>query len=53
MHSAHEHLRLTSEEFDEVGVEIANALDYFHVPEREKQEVLGAIVAHKGQVVNG
>lgn len=53
MHSAHQHLHLTSEEFDEVGVEIAKALDYFHVPEREKQEVLGAIVAHKGQVVNG
>lgn len=53
MHSAHEHLRLTSDEFDEVGKEIAASLDYFGVPEREKAEVLGAIVAHKGQVVNG
>jgi hypothetical protein len=36
-----------------VGKEIAASLDYFGVPEREKGEVLGAIVAHKGQVVNG
>ena len=43
----------TSDEFDEVGKEIAAALDYFGVPEREKGEVLGAVVAHKGQVVNG
>jgi len=53
MHSAHENLRLTSDEFDEVGKEIAAALDHFGVPEREKGEVLGVIVAHKGQVING
>ena len=53
MHTAHEHLHLTSDEFDEVGKEIAKALDHFGVPEREKGEVLGAIVAHKGHVVNG
>lgn len=53
MHSAHENLHLTSDEFDEVGKEIAAALDHFGMPEREKGEVLGAIVAHKGQVVNG
>jgi len=53
MHSAHENLHLTSDEFDKVGKEIAASLGYFGVPEREKGEVLGAIVAHKGQVVNG
>jgi hemoglobin len=52
MHEAHEDLHLTSEEFDEVGVEIAKALDHFGVPEREKGEVLAAIVAHKAEVVN-
>ena len=52
MHNAHAHLRITSEEFDEVGAEIARALDHFGVPEREKQEVLGAIVARKDEVVN-
>ncbi len=49
---AHEHLRITSEEFDEVGAEIQRALAHFNVPEREQQEVLGAIVAHKHEVVN-
>jgi hemoglobin len=53
LHDAHKHLHITSEEFDEVGAEIASALDYFHVPEREKQEVLAAIVANKPEVVNG
>ena len=52
MHEAHKDLHLTSEEFDEVGTEIANALDHFNVPEREKGEVLAAIVARKAEVVN-
>ena len=52
LHKAHKDLRITSEEFDEVGAEITSALDYFNVPEREKQEVLAAIVAHKAEVVN-
>ncbi|MDP9284325.1 MAG: group 1 truncated hemoglobin [Actinomycetota bacterium] len=49
---AHKDLHLSSEEFDEVGVEIDRALDHFKVPEREKQEVLAAIVARKAEVVN-
>jgi hemoglobin len=49
---AHKDLHLTSEEFDEVGAEIASALDHFNVPEREKQEVLSAIVAQKTDVIN-
>ena len=52
MHEAHKDLHITSEEFDEVGTEIAGALDHFNVPEREKGEVLAAIVARKGEVVN-
>ncbi|MDP9222559.1 MAG: group 1 truncated hemoglobin [Actinomycetota bacterium] len=52
MGEAHKDLHITSEEFDEVGAEIANALDHFKVPEREKQEVLAAIVARKTEVVN-
>src|SRR5215213_8307594 len=46
------YLHITSEEFDEVGAEISRALDYFNVPEPEKQEVLGAIVARKAEVIN-
>jgi hypothetical protein len=36
LHEAHKDLCITSEEFDEVGAEIASAPDYFHVPERER-----------------
>jgi hemoglobin len=43
---------LTSEEVDAVGAEIASALDYFKVPEREKEEVLAAIVSHKAEAIN-
>ena len=49
---AHKDLHLTSDEFDEVGAEIARALDHLDVPEREKQEGLAAIVARKDELVN-
>jgi hemoglobin len=52
MDAAHEDLHITSEEFDEVGAEIARALDHYDVPERERNEVLAAIVAHKDEVVS-
>jgi hemoglobin len=48
---AHLGLHITPDEFDEVGAEIARALDHFNVPEREKGEVLAAIVARKAEVV--
>jgi len=50
MQEAHKDLRITPEEFDEVGAEIGRALDHFGVPEREKQELLAAVVSHKGEV---
>ena len=50
LHEAHKDLHITSEELDEVGAEIASALDDFQVPERETQEVLAAIVAQKAEV---
>ena len=53
MAEAHKNLHIKSEEFDEVGVEIGRALDHFKVPEREKQEVLAAIVSRKTEVVSG
>ena len=49
---AHKDLHITSAEFDEVGAEIASALDHFKVPEREKQEVLAAIASKKAEVIN-
>jgi hypothetical protein len=41
-----------AEEFDEVGAEIAGALDHFKVPEPEKQELLAVIVSKKTEVVS-
>src|SRR6266581_5522816 len=52
MHEAHKDLHITLEEFDEVGVEIGRALDHFGVAEREKQELLTTVVAHKGEVAS-
>ncbi len=52
MGEAHADLHITSEEFDEVGAEIAGALDHFKVPEREKQELLAVIVSKKTEVVS-
>jgi hypothetical protein len=52
LHEADKDLRITSEEFDEAGAEIASALDDFQVSERETQEVLAAIVAQKAEVAN-
>jgi hemoglobin len=48
---AHKDLHIAPDEFDEVGAEIGRALDHFKVPEREKGEVLAAIVARKSEVV--
>src|SRR6266496_1775297 len=52
LHEAHKDLHITSAEFDEVGVEIGRALDHFGVAEREKQELLTTVVAHKGEVAS-
>jgi hemoglobin len=53
LEEAHRRLRITSEEFDEVASELARTLDVFDVPEREKNEVLGAFAAHKNEVIEG
>jgi hemoglobin len=52
LHDAHEDLHLTPEEFDEVGAEIVRALDYYGVPEREKQELVAAYMQEKTEVPN-
>jgi len=49
----HFDMKLTSEEFDAAGEVLANSLDHFDVPEREKNEVLDAFVAHKEEVISG
>ena len=53
MRDAHFDLKISPEVFDEASRELANALDDFSVPEREKQEVLAASAAEKGEVTAG
>ena len=53
MRDAHFDLKISPEVFDEVSSELANAMDEFKVPEREKQEVLAAFAAEKGEVTAG
>ena len=48
---AHTRFQLTPEEFAEVGAEIVRALDYFQVPEREKQELVDAYMTAMSDVV--
>jgi hemoglobin len=36
-----------------VAGELARSLDFFHVPELEKNQVLAAFAAHKGEVTEG
>jgi hemoglobin len=53
LHDAHFELQITPEIFDEVTAELGSALDYFAVPNREKQEVLDAFSAQKSDVTAG
>jgi len=53
LEEAHRSLRISPAEFDEVAAELARTLDAFDVPSREKDEVLGAFAAHKGEVTEG
>jgi hemoglobin len=53
LEEAHRNLRITPEEFDAVAGVLSRTLDEFKIPEREKDEVLGAFAAHKGEVTEG
>ncbi len=53
LEKAHWDLHISPEEFDEVAGELASALDYYGVPEKEKGEVLAAFAAHKDEVNAG
>jgi hemoglobin len=52
LEEAHQDFHLTADEFAEVGAEIVRALDYFQVPEREKQELVAAYMTAMPQVVS-
>ena len=53
LEEAHRELNISPEEFDEVAAELGRTLDVVKVPTREKQEVLAAFAAHKGEVTEG
>jgi len=53
LEEAHRELRISPDEFDEVAAELGRTLDFFQVPKREKEEVLGAFAAHKPEVTDG
>jgi hemoglobin len=53
LEEAHRELRISPEEFDEVAAELGRTLDFVKVPQREKDEVLAAFAAHKGEVTQG
>ena len=50
---AHREFHITPEEFDGVAAELGRTVDHFGVPPREKDEVLAAFAAHKGEVTEG
>lgn len=53
LEAAHRQLKISPEEFDEVAAELGRTLDFFKVPQREKDEVLAAFSAHKNEVTEG
>ena len=53
LEEAHRGLKISPTQFDEVAAELGRTLDFFKVPEREKDEVLTAFAAHKGEVTEG
>jgi len=53
LEEAHRDLQIAPDEFDAVAGELARSLDFFHVPEVEKGQVLAAFAAHKGEVTEG
>jgi len=53
LEEAHRELKISPEEFDEVAAELGRTLDFVKVQTQEKEEVLAAFAAHKGEVTEG
>jgi hemoglobin len=53
LEEAHRSLQISPAEFDEVAAELGRTLDSVKVPTNEKDEVLAAFAAHKGEVTEG
>ena len=50
LENAHAKFRISPAEFDAVAKVLSETLDYYHIPEKEKGEVLNAFAAHKGEI---
>ena len=53
LEEAHRRFSISPDEFDEVAAELGRTLDTVGVPAQEKDEVLAAFAAHKGEVTEG
>jgi len=53
LEEAHRRFAITPAEFDEVAAELARSLEAAGVPGPEKDQVLAAFAAHKGEVTEG
>lgn len=53
LEKAHFDLHISPDEFDAVAGELVKAMDFYHVPEKEKSEVVAAFMAHKNEVNEG
>jgi len=53
LRDAHFHLHIKPEQFDAVAQELASTLDHFKIPTKERNEVLFAFIAQKGDVTAG
>ena len=53
LEEAHRKFDISPSEFDEVAKELGRSLDFYKVPEKEKQEVLSVFAAHKNEVNTG
>jgi hemoglobin len=53
LEEAHRDLHISPEEFDEVAAELGRTMDAFGITAPEKDEVLAAFAAHKGEVTEG
>ncbi len=51
MVTAHKGLGISNADFNALGEDLAAALDHFNVPEQEKGELLGALGAMQGDIV--
>lgn len=53
LENAHRKFDISPDEFDRVAQILSSSLDHFKVPAQEKNEVLNAFTAHKGEVNTG